>query len=147
MNFFQRTFPAAPPRQRGFTILELLITVAVIGILSAVAYPSYTGYVTRGKRSEGRAALVDTAAKLERYYSDHSKYATANNAFPTLTGFSTSTETGKYTLSIATSGTFQSYTLTATPTFDDPDCGNLTYTQAGTKGISGTSSVAECWGR
>jgi type IV pilus assembly protein PilE len=132
---------------KGFTLIELLIVVAVIGILTAIAYPSYTNYVTRGKRSEGRAALLDAAAKLERFYSDRSRYATADNAFPTLTNFSTTTETGKYTLTIATSGTYQSYTLTATPTFADPDCGNLTYTQAGTKDISGSLSVAECWGR
>jgi len=133
--------------KQGFTLIELMIAVAIVGILTAIAYPSYTNYVNRGKRSEGRAALLDTAAKLERFYSDRSRYATANNTFPALTGFSTTTETGKYTLSIATSGTFQTYVLTATPTFDDPDCGNFTYTQAGTKGISGTSSVAECWGR
>ena len=132
---------------RGFTLIELLIVVTVIGILTAIAYPSYTNYVTRGKRSEGRAALLDAAAKLERFYSDRSRYATADNAFPTLTNFSTTTETGKYTLTIATSGTYQTYTLTATPTFPDPDCGNLTYTQAGTKGISGSLSVGECWGR
>jgi type IV pilus assembly protein PilE len=132
---------------KGFTLIELLIVVTVIGILTAIAYPSYTNYVTRGKRSEGRAALLDAAAKLERFYSDRSRYATADNTFPALTNFSTTTETGKYTLTIATSGTYQTYTLTATPTFPDPDCGNLTYTQAGTKGISGSLSVAECWGR
>jgi len=132
---------------RGFTLIELLIVVTVIGILTAIAYPSYTNYVTRGKRSEGRAALLDAAAKLERFYSDRSRYATADNTFPTLTNFSATTETGKYTLTIATSGTYQTYTLTATPTYLDPDCANLTYTQAGTKGISGTGTVAECWGR
>ncbi len=134
-------------RKRGFTLIELMIAVAIVGILSAIAYPSYTQYMVRGKRSEGRAALLDTAAKLERFYSDRSRYATANNTFPTLSNFSTTTETGKYTLSITTAGTFQTYTLTATPTFADPDCGNFTYTQAGTKGVTGSTSVADCWGR
>ena len=136
-----------PSYKRGFTLIELMTVVTVISILAAIAYPSYTQYITRGKRSEGRAALLDTAAKLERFYSDNSRYSDADNAFPALANFSTNTETQKYTLTVATAGTRQTFTLTATPTFADPECGNLTFTQAGTKGISGTSSVAECWGR
>jgi type IV pilus assembly protein PilE len=136
----------------GFTLIELLITITIVGILSAIALPSYTQYIVRGKRSEGRASLLDTAAKLERYYSDRSSYSDIDDSFPVapaLTNFSTTTETGKYTLSIDTEPTTtrQTYTLTATPTFADPDCGNFTYTQAGTKGVSGTASVADCWGR
>ena len=138
--------------QLGFTLIELLITITIVGILGAIAYPSYTQYVVRGKRSEGRNALVDTAAKLERYYSDRSRYSDTDDSFPVapaLTNFSTTTETGKYTLSIDTepATTRQTYTLTAAPTFADPDCGNFTYTQAGVKGVSGTMSVANCWGR
>jgi type IV pilus assembly protein PilE len=140
----------SPVKKRGFTLIELMIVITVIGVLSAIAYPSYTQYVIRGKRSEGRAALLDTAAKLERYYSDRSRYSDTDNSFPVapaLTNFSTTTETGKYTLTIATAGTRQTFTLTAAPSFADPVCANLTFTQAGTKGVSGTGSVADCWGR
>ena len=139
--------PRKQGKQRGFTILELMIVVAILSLLAAVTYPSYNQYVKRGYRSEGRAALMDTAAKLERFYSDNNRFATADDTFPALTGFSTSTESGKYTLSITTSGTYQTYTLTATPNFTDPECANLTYTQAGARGISGTGTVNNCWGR
>lgn len=134
-------------KNSGFTLIELMIVVTVIAIISAIAYPSYTQYVVRGKRSEGRTALLDSAAKLERYYSDNSAYSNADNDFPPLTNFSTSSETGKYNLTIATAGTRQTFVLTATPTFVDPDCANFTYTQAGTRNVTGTASVATCWGR
>lgn len=134
-------------KNAGFTLMEIMIVVVIIGVLGAIAIPSYSSYVTRGKRSEGRTALLDAAAKLERFYSDNSRYATADDTFPALTNFSTSTETGKYNLSITTSGTYQAYTLTAAPTFTDAVCNNLTLTQAGTKGADGTGSVTDCWGK
>jgi type IV pilus assembly protein PilE len=139
--------PKVKGKQHGFTLLELMIVVAVISLLAAVTYPSYNQYVLRGNRSEGRAALLDTAAKLERFYSDNNRYATADDTFPALANFSTTTETSKYTLSLTASGTYQTYVITATPSFTDPECANLTFTQAGTKGISGTGTVGNCWGR
>ena len=139
--------PLNQGKQRGITLLELMIVVAIISLLAAVTYPSYTQYVLRGNRSEGRAALLDTAAKLERFYSDNNRFATADDTFPALPNFSTTTETDKYTLSITTSGAYQTYTLTATPAFTDLECANLTYTQAGARGISGTGTADDCWGR
>ena len=130
----------------GFTLIELMIVVAIIGLLAAIGFPAYNKYVERGKRAEGRAHLMDTAALLERYYSDNNKYATADNTFAP-PGINTASETGKYNVSITTSGTYQTYTLTATPTFTDADCGNLTLDQTGTKGVSGSTSVSDCWGR
>ncbi|MBT7952457.1 MAG: pilus assembly protein PilE, partial [Gammaproteobacteria bacterium] len=118
-----------------------------------IAVPSYNNYVLRAKRSEGRAALMDVAALQERYYSDCNIYGTLNG--PRACGTSrsgitnTQSETGKYNVTLTTMGANnQSYVLTATPTFDDPGCGNLTMTQAGTKNkVGGTDTVNNCWGK
>lgn len=137
-----------PGFDKGFTILELLIVVAVIAILGAIAYPSYLDYTIRGKRSEGRALLLDTAARLERYYSDNNKYATADDTLPSGAGITSTSENGYYTVSITTSSPYQTFTLTATPaTFSDADCGNLTLTQTGEKGRTGSADLKECWGK
>ncbi|MQK16898.1 prepilin-type N-terminal cleavage/methylation domain-containing protein, partial [Escherichia coli] len=57
--------------QRGFTLIELMVAVAIISILAAIAYPSYREYVNRGNRSEGQALLSDAAAAQERYYAQN----------------------------------------------------------------------------
>lgn len=121
---------------KGFTLIEVMIVVAIIGILAAIAYPSYDEYVKRGNRTEGQAFLHDVAARQERYFSQNNEYADTAAKL----NVSTSSETGKYTLTIATT---DSYTLTATPTFTDTKCGNLTLNALGVKGAGG--SVDECW--
>lgn len=137
-------------RSSGFTLIELMIVVAIVAIISAVAFPSYTDYVKRGNRAEGRAYLMNAAALLERYYSDNNRYATATNTMPAnvATAAGATSETGKYTGSMTVATPWQTYTLTATQNFNDTDCGNLTLTQAGVKGRTGTAlTVDECWGK
>lgn len=63
---------------RGFSLIELMVVVAVISILAAVAYPSYIDSVRRGHRSDGKAALLDTAQRLERYFTENTKYSGAS---------------------------------------------------------------------
>ena len=63
-----------PARQSGFTLIELMIVVAVIGILSAVAYPIYTDQIRKGKRAEARAGLANLLQQQERYFTQRNTY-------------------------------------------------------------------------
>lgn len=74
--------------QKGFTLVELMIVVVIIGILASVGYPSYSNYVTRGKLVEATSGLSDGRVKMEQFYQDNKTYvdgtcpaATANFSF------------------------------------------------------------------
>lgn len=125
-------------KQSGFTLIEVMIVVVIIGILASIAYPSYQEYVRRANRAEGQAFLQDLAARQERYFAQNNSYIVAVSDIAKLGG-KTSSETGKYNLSAVTNT--NSYTLTATPTFTDTKCGNLTLNALGTKGANAT----DCW--
>lgn len=140
----------------GFTLIELMIVVAIIGVLASIAIPSYKSSVERGKRSEARTALLDAVARQERSYSNNRQYTatigTGGLAItdPTACGASgVQTETCEYTLTITgVSGTNQAFTMTATPSnWTDVKCGALTIDQTGAKTESGTEDNAFCWGK
>ena len=132
--------------QLGFTLIELMIVVAIVGILSAVAYPSYTEYVRRGHRADARAGLLQAQQWLERAATATGSYPTALPA--TLTWANDSTK--RYTISIGGPATTSTFTLTATPKGAQvgDKCGNFTVTHTGLRGAKGVTTgniVTECW--
>ena len=129
----------------GFTLLELMLTVTIIGVLAAIALPAYTQYVERAKRTEGKTALMEVAGRLERFYSDNNRFATSSTSFPVEANIETESENGYYNITINSPSPFQTYTLTAAPTFTDSLCGSLSLDNAGTRTVSTATASDICW--
>jgi len=135
--------------QRGFTLIELMIVVAIIGILAAIALPQYSDYVTRSRRIDGQSTLLQVAQELERCYTQFSAYNNNSCSVVTAGAVSQTSSEGDY-LVTASGATLaaSTFTLTATPqdeqASNDTDCTTLTLTHLGVQGATG-ADTSRCW--
>jgi type IV pilus assembly protein PilE len=161
-----------PRRQSGFTLLELMIVVAVVGILAAIAYPSYTSSVVKGKRAQGRAAVAELLQQQERYMTQRNCYlAFTTNAAGVATALAPSPSTacggvtaasvpfktvsgdalgsshyllsaGLCTANGANLSIADCVQVTATPVMPDPEVGTLSMTSGGVRDCGGTARTS-----
>lgn len=130
--------------QRGFTLLELMVTVAIVAVLAAIAFPSYQEQMRKSRRADAKQALLEVAQNMEKYFTENARY-TATAGSTTCPGSSvllTRSPEGYY--AITGSCTDNAFTLTATAQgaqSGDTHCATLTYTQTNVKG--GTNG--DCW--
>ena len=149
--------------QSGFTLIELMITVAIVGILASIAYPSYQDSVMKSRRADVKGVMLGLANAMERRFTEVNSYCdagggdganscgtTGTNDTGTPSIYSIPTETiSFYTVTIS-AATASSYTLSAARTGvqTSDKCGTLTLTHTGAKGVTSAETgvtVADCW--
>lgn len=130
-------------KSRGFTLIELMIVVAVVAILATIALPSYNEHVRKTRRAQAKADMLEIAQMLERRFTTNRSYAGFDGS-----AFNQSPRTGDARYSIAIDPlTATTYTITSTALGGQAadKCGNLGLTHQGGKTASGSLGATGCW--
>ena len=139
---------------RGFSLIELMVAVAVVGLLGAVAYPSYTDSITKSKRASAKACLSTFAIHMERFYATNMRYDKDTDgddiALPALECSSAQNTGEHYSYSLVSADlSATSFTLQAAPkgvqAKRDIKCATLGLSHTGAKSASGTGGTSHCW--
>lgn len=140
--------PANMMSQRGFSLLELLVVVAIIGILSAIAYSSYIDQVVRSRRAAGAACLQERAQFMERFYTTNLSYLGGDGNPPPIVQCDAEIAPF-YQVSYSGAPAARTFTLQVTPqgtqATRDAACGTLSIDAQGERSISGSGTATECW--
>jgi type IV pilus assembly protein PilE len=133
-------------RSGGFSLIELLIAIAIVGILGAIAFPAYQSAAASSRRAEAKTALIDLQSRLQRFYVERGTFVGATIA--NVLGNNAITEGGWYQLTI-TPQSVTTYTISAAPRNAqlamDTLCGTISVTNTNVRTITGTGTAAQCW--
>ncbi|WP_372831391.1 type IV pilin protein [Pontibacterium sp.] len=131
-------------KQKGFSLIELMITVAIIGIIAAIAYPSYTDYVQQARRADGQGAMLQAAQWMERQFTVDGTYLKSGGGNRVVSAYNT--DFYSIVVSVSTAST---YTIQGTPTGAQAsdDCKILSVTSVGVKSAkeSDGTAIDGCW--
>lgn len=144
----------------GFTLVELMVTVLIVAILAAIAIPGYKNQMQKSRRTDAKSALLDMAAREERYFATNSTYTSTpanlgySGTFPISIGGNYYTiqacvaAAASVTAGCSDAGTGATFLLTATPVngqAGDSVCGTYTVDSTGAQSVTGTAGATTCW--